>query len=144
MFLVAAASLHVGCYNYLPLSQSHLTPATYLAITLTDAGSEGLAGSLGPDARVVRGRFLAAAERGLSISVQAVESRRGSVARWAGETVVVPGEFVRAAEERRSSRGKAFLLAGASLLAMVAAYQAFGTGASGGAPSGSGSGPGSH
>jgi hypothetical protein len=140
--LLVAALLQVACYNYVPLAQSRLTPTTYLAITLTDIGSEELARSLGPDVRVVRGRFVAAQERGLAMSVQAVESGRGGVSRWAGETVVVPEEFVRAAQERRVSRGKMALLAGASLFGMVVAYRAFGPGASGGTPSSAGSGPG--
>lgn len=140
--LVATASLQLSCYNYLPLHSSDVMPATYLAITLTDAGSEELAHSLGPNARVVRGRFLAVGERSLSLSVQAVESRRGVVARWAGETVVVPGRFVWTAEERRISHGKVALLAGASLLAVVVAYKAFVPSASGGTPASSSSGPG--
>jgi len=49
----------------------------------------------------------------------------------------VPGEFVRGVEQRRASRGKTFLLAGASMLGFVVAYQAFGPGLSGAAVGGS-------
>ena len=112
-----------------------------LAVTLTESGSEELGPYLGPNAHVVRGRYLAATERGLAISVESVESRRGDLARWAGETVVVPGEFVRAVEQRQVSRSKMVLLAGAAVAGLAAVYQAFGPGSGGdlggaGGPSG--------
>ena len=58
-----------GCYIYRPLAASRPEPATYLAVTLTDAGSEDLARYIGPDVRVVRGRFQSTSERGLTVSV---------------------------------------------------------------------------
>jgi len=139
-FLLAAASLQVGCYNYLPLRRSSLEPSSYLAVTLTESGSEELARYLGPNAFVVRGRYLAATDRGLALAVEAVESRRGDIARWAGETVVVPGEFVRGVEQRQVSRSKVVLLTGVAVAGLIVAYQAFGPAAAGG-PSGGGGGP---
>lgn len=139
--LLLFASAQVACYNYLPLRRSALVPSTYLAITLTESGSEELSPYLGPSVLVVRGRFLTATERGLAISVSSVELRRGEILEWKGETVLVPGEFVRSVEERQPAHGKTALLAGASLLGMVVAYQAFGPGSSGGSASASGSGP---
>jgi hypothetical protein len=139
--LAAAGLLQVGCYNYLPLRRSSLAPTRYLAITLTDSGSDELAPYLGPDVLVVRGRYLGPTERGLTLAVESVESRRGDIARWAGESVVVPGEFVRGVEERQVSRSKTFLLAGASVVGFVVAYAAFGPGSSGEAPRRTGPGP---
>ena len=105
----------------------------YLAVTLTEAGSEDLARYIGPDVGVVRGRFQSASERGLTLSVSQVELRRGDVLSWQGETVVVPRAFVASLEERRVSRGRIVLLAGGSILALLASYQAFGS-AGGGVP----------
>ena len=144
VLLVAGVSTQVGCYNYLPVRRSTLTPSTYLALTLTDDGSDELTRYLGPGVVVVRGRFLSAVERGLAISVGSVELRRGEILEWKGETVVVPGEFVRGVEERQVAHGKTVLLAGASLFAMVVAYQAFGPGSAGGSGGGSGGGPTPH
>ncbi len=136
--LVAAASLEVGCYNYEPLRRAHLVPSAYLAVTLSEAGSEELTRYLGPSMLVVRGRFLGATERGLALSVESVEDRRGETFAWQGETVVVPGEFVRSLEERHVAHGKTVLLAGASVMGFFAAYAAFGPGASGTTPGGGG------
>ena len=138
ILLVALASLQTGCYNYAPLRRSRLVPSTYLAVTLTETGSEELARYIGPNVLVVRGRFLSATDRGLVLSVSAVESRRGDVLEWKGESVVVPGEFVRSLEERQTAAGKTVLLAGASLVGFFAAYAAFGPGASGTTPGGGG------
>lgn len=143
LILLGVVSLQ-GCYNYLPLGRSHLVPSTYLALTLTDAGSEELAPYIGPDVLVVRGRFLSDTERGLAVSVAAVETRRGQILEWKGETITVPGEFVRNLEERRVARSKTVLLAGASVAGFLVAYAAFGPGVSGTSPSGSGTGPSPH
>ena len=127
--LIAAALLATECYNYTPLRRSQLAPSTYVAVTLTEAGSEELAQYLGPNILVIRGRFLSATDRGLVVSVAAVENRRGNIFEWKGESVVVPGEFVRVMEERHSANGKTILLAGASVVGFFAAYAAFGPGA---------------
>lgn len=142
--VLGVVALTAGCYNYLPLRRSALIPSSHLAITLTESGSEELATYLGPEVHIVRGRYLAPTERGLALSVESVESRRGDVARWNGETVVVPGEFVGAVEQRQASRSKVALLAGAAVLGLVVTSRAFGlTGARPG-PGGTGSAPSPH
>ena len=143
-FLIAAAALAGGCYNYEGLGPAGLVPSSYVAVTLTEAGSEELAQYLGPGIHTVRGRFLSATERGLVISVSSVETRRGSMLGWNGEAVTVPKEFVWALEARHTAVSKTVLLAGASLAGFVAAYAAFGPGASGSTPTGSGVGPNPH
>jgi hypothetical protein len=139
--LAAVASLQLGCYNYAPLRRSELVPATYLAVMLTETGSEELAPYIGPTVLIVRGRFLSASDRGLLLSVSGVENRRGDVLEWKGETVLVPAEFVRSLEERQAAAGKTVLLAGAGLAGFFVAYAAFGPGTSGATSGGVGGGP---
>jgi len=142
--MVAAAVLQGGCYNYVPLRRAALSPPACVVVTLTDAGSEQLAPYLGPNVYAVRGRFLSTTDRGLVMAVSAVETRPGDVLEWKGETVVVPGEFVRSVEERHSAASKTVLLAGASLAGFFAAYAAFGPGASGSTANGGGQNPSPH
>ena len=144
MLLTVAVLVQAGCYNYRPLRRSGLVPSSYVAVTLTESGAEELAPYLGPNALVVRGRYLAATERGLALSVESVESRRGDILRWAGETVVVPGEFVREVEQRSVSRSKMVLLAGVAVAGLVVTYQAFGPSSSNGLAGGGGPGPSPH
>jgi hypothetical protein len=139
-FLIASAVLQSGCYNYFPLRRASLVPSSYLAITLTESGSDELTRVLGPNILVVRGRYLALTDRGLALAVESVESRRGDIARWAGETVTVPGEFVREVEERHASPSKTLLLVGISVAGLIVTYEAFGPGAGGGV-GGGGPGP---
>ncbi len=139
--LVAVMFLATECYNYEPLRRSQLAPSTYVAVTLTESGSEELAQYIGPSILVVRGRFLSASDRGLTVSVAAVENRRGNSFEWKGESVEIPGEFVRAIEERHPANGKTVLLAGVSLVGFFAAYAAFGPGANGATAGGVGNPP---
>ena len=139
--LVATTS---ACYNYVPVARSQPTPASFLAVRLTDPGSDLLTSYLGPDIRVVRGRFMRVDESAFVLSVASVESRRGESYSWQGEAVTVPSEFIWTMEERHPARAKTALLALASLAGFVVTYVAFGPGASGTTPTGGGQGPSPH
>ncbi len=123
--LIASLSLAAGCYNYSPLTTPSPDPGTYLAVTLTDAGSDELARSLGPGAFIVRGRYLSNDERGMLISVTSVETKRGFALPWAGETVAVPDNAVASLDVRRFARGRSLLLAGMGAGGLVATTLAF-------------------
>ena len=141
---IAAALTQGGCYNYRSVRRSELAPATHVVVMLTEDGSAQLTNYLGPTVRVVRGVFMSATERGLLMSVASVENERGDVLQWKGETVMVPGEFVRSIDERRMAPSKTVLLAGAGVAGFFAAYAAFGSGGSGTAAQGGGGGQGAH
>jgi hypothetical protein len=134
--LSIATTLLAGCYNYEPLGRAHLVPSRYLALTLTESGSVQLMRYLGPSVLIVRGRFLSVTDSGLALSVTSVEDQRGQSVTWQGETVVIPGNFVRALEARHVARTKTTLLVGASVVGFLAANAAFGPGASGTVPAG--------
>lgn len=133
-----------GCYNYEPVARLELVPQTFLQVTLTDLGTDTLTRYLGPDVRLVRGRVLRGGIEQVVLSVASVENRRGANFSWQGETVVVPGEFVRGLEARHPARAKSALLTLVSIAGFVITYTAFGPGAGGTTPSGGGRGPASH
>jgi len=118
--LILAACVTTACYNYAPLATPTPEPGTSVAVTLSDAGSDQLARYLGPDAFVVRGRYVGNDERGLLLSVTEVERRRGWAESWAGETVALPDHDIAALEVRRLAKGRSFLLAGAGVVGVVA------------------------
>jgi hypothetical protein len=118
--IIMAACITAACYNYAPLATLDPQPGTSLAVTLSDAGSEALVRYLGPEAFVVRGRYLGTDERGLLLSVTAVERRRGWVESWSGETVALPDDVIASKEVRRLAKGRSLLLAGAGLAGVVA------------------------
>jgi len=118
--IVMAACLTAGCYNYAPLATVDPQPGTSLAVTLSDAGSESLMRSLGPEAFVVRGRYVGTDERGMLLAVTSVERRRGWVEPWSGETVALPADVIASTEVRRLAKGRSLLLAGAGVVGVVA------------------------
>ncbi len=133
-----------ACYNYVPVAHSQPAPSSFLAVRLTDPGSDLLTTYLGPNVRVVRGRFVRTDDQAFVLSVSSVESRRGDSYSWAGETVTVPNEFVWTMGGRHPARIKAALLALGAITGFFGMYAAFNPGASGTSPSGGGQGPASH
>src|SRR5881296_3868380 len=133
-FVTVTGVLLAACYGYAPL-QTQPEPGAYLAVTLTDSGSETLTRYLGPNVMVVRCRYIVTSDKGLVVSVSSVETRSGDALSWAGETVTLPAASVASIETRRLERAQSALLAGASvagLVATVGAFSLMGGGSSGG------------
>lgn len=123
--LIGMLCLTAGCYNYSPLTTPSPDPGTYLAVTLTDPGSDQLARSLGPNAFIVRGRYLGDSESGMLLSVTSIETKRGITLPWEGETVTVPADAVASLDVRRLAKGRSLLLAGVGAGGLVATTLAF-------------------
>ncbi len=123
--LIGMLCVTAGCYNYSPLTTPSPDPGTYLAVTLTDPGSDQLARSLGPNAFIVRGRYLGDGESGMLLSVTSIETKRGITLPWEGETVTVPADAVASLDVRRFAKGRSLLLAGVGAGGLVATTLAF-------------------
>ena len=132
--ILAMACLTAACYNYAPLATPNPEPGTYLAVTLSDAGSYAMTRYLGPDVFVVRGRYLGTDERGLLVSVASIELHRGWEESWRGETVALPAATIASVEVRRPAKHKTLLLAGAGAGGIVAAVAVFALTGGGTAP----------
>jgi hypothetical protein len=117
-----------GCYTYRPLPATAPAAGLRVQATLTDAGSDSLAGRLGRDVGAVAGDVVQADSAELTLAVREVENQRGERSDWVGETVVIPLRFVRALEQRRLSPGGTGLLGGAVAAGLVAITQVFGGG----------------
>lgn len=131
-----------GCYNYQPLATPSPEAGTYVAARLSDGGSEELARYLGPNAFVVRGRYLGPSERGLLVSVSGVETKQGIDSPWEGETVTLPLDAITSLEIRKLSKGRSLLLASMSAGGLVVTTVAFSLIGSGTAPNAGGGRPG--
>ena len=112
-----------------------------VAVTLTDAGTLELGPYLGPDAFIVRGRYVRADEQGLVLSVVQVETKGGDWHPWAGETVTLPLADVASLEARRLAKGRTVLLAGIGVASLAATTLVFTLTGSGSSDPGSGSRP---
>lgn len=117
--------LLAGCYGYYPPT----TPAPVgrdVELTLTDSGSFALARQVGPSAEAIAGRFTADSDNAIVLSVYGVRQRDGNGVDWKGERVAVPRSLVVKVEERRFSRARTVLFAGAIAVSLVAIRQALG------------------
>src|SRR6188768_73338 len=117
-----------GCYGYYVPSTS--TPVGRdVQVTLSDSGSFVMSPKVGPQAAAIDGRYAADSANAILLSVTGVRQRDGNGVDWRGERVLVPRPFVVKLEERRFSRGRTALFAGAVAVGLLGARQAFaGTG----------------
>ena len=136
---VTALVLAAGCYNYNSLTTPSPEQGTYVAVTLTESGTQDLARYLGPNAFVLRGRYVDGADQGVVLSVSSVELIRGDEIGWGGERVTLPNRDIASVQVRELARGRTALLVGVGVIGLVATTAAFVL--SGGATSPGASGP---
>lgn len=137
--LCSAALLLCGCYSSFPINVADAKPGTKLRVGLTDAGSDSLARYLGPGVESVDGKLLHSSDTDLSLGVTQISMRSGIDQYWKGESVVLPKYSVATVLERRLSKPRTFLLAGA-IIAALASVKLSGVGGSSGAPASHGGG----
>jgi len=118
--VLIAVCVAAACYNYDPVATPSPSPGTYIAATLTDAGSRELARALGENVFVVRGRYLGDRADTLLVSVSSVEMQRGNEVDWAGEAVSLPRTDIASLEVRRLAKGRSVLLIGLGVTGLVA------------------------
>jgi len=135
----SAALLLCGCYASYPINMAQARPGTKLRVGLTDAGSDSLARYLGPGVQTVDGKLLRSTDTDVSLGVTQISMRSGIDQYWKGEAVVLPKYSVATVQERRMSKPRTFLLAGA-IIAALATVKLSGVGGSSGAPTSHGGG----
>lgn len=123
--VLVTASIAAGCYNYSPLTTPSPETGSHLAVTLTDAGSTGLARYLGPDVFLVHGRYVGERGDSLLLSVSSVETKRGEETAWQGETVTLPRDAIAALDVRQLAKGRSLLFAGVGAGGVIATTLAF-------------------
>jgi len=115
-----------GCYTYRPLPAAVPAAGLRVQASLTDAGTDSLAGRIGRDASLVGCNVVSADSTALTLAVHEVANRRGERNDWEGEVVVIPRRYIREVQERRLSLGGTGLLGGAVAAGLVAATEALG------------------
>ena len=124
-------ALVASCYTYTPLSVPAPRVGSRVSAQLTADGTRELTPYLGPNLGTVEGNVLTTDLGEVTLSVLAVEDRRGDKAFWKGETVRLPHYFIAGFDERRFSRAGTVVFGVAFLAGLVGAWEAF-RGASGG------------
>ena len=104
-----------ACYVNTPVDASvrPMSAGENIALDISDLGRVGLAERFGPGVVQIEGRLRAATERAYELSVFRVSYLRDGDSRWAGERVVVEREHVGRVYERKLSRTRTLMAAGA-------------------------------
>jgi hypothetical protein len=115
-----ALAVQIGCYSYQPIRQGIPTPATRVAVTLTDRGRVALAERLGAAVDRVEGTVLRADATGLTMAVAGTVDLRGGRSTWTGEQVTLQQDQFLGYQERSFSRGRTFVVAAIAVAVAVA------------------------
>ena len=111
-----------GCYTYVPLWNGNPAPGSEITLGLSDRGRAALAGPLGPGATRVTGRLANATDSLFVIDVAEVSYVRGGVpAKWNGEEVRVPRDYVSGLSQRQLSKSRSWITAGVVVGALALA-----------------------
>jgi len=126
--MVALAVVSSACFQYVPLTPQAAVVGSQVRIELSDRGVVSVEPALGQSVMVVEGTVRGAAADSLTISLASVERRGSGTQTWAGETIVLKPEEIRAVSERRLSQKRttvvatsAITLAAAGIIAIAKA-----------------------
>ena len=120
-----ALATNTGCYAYLDPGAKAPLPGSDVRLVLADDRGGTLQGLLGEPVAAVTGRLLADSPDSLTVLVNSVTYRSGSVNEWRGERVAIPRALVTSVSGRQFSAGRTGLLVGALALAGLAARTLF-------------------
>jgi hypothetical protein len=117
VFLLSAAT-QASCYVYSVPPSGQPVPGSRYSFAITDQGRVGLADRLGPGVETIEGTLVGQNGGGYLVSVTRIKSIGGGFSHWAGERVAVSAEHVATVRERRLSRRRTALAAGAAVAAV--------------------------
>ena len=109
-----------GCYTLVPVANTGIPAGATVALDINDAGRVALGGTMGPEIGQVEGRLVEQTSNHYVLSVNAVRYLRATGEQvWTGERVTIPTEHVRSVNERRLSKGRTAIIAGAAVGAVA-------------------------
>lgn len=111
--LLGAAGLLAGCYTYTPLQTLDPAPQQRVAMVLTDQGRVGAGPVIGAGVARIDGALIGSTDSDFTLQVAGVTDIRGTMSRWSRETITLRRSWVGNAYERRFSKSRTYLLAGA-------------------------------
>ena len=126
-----AAVVAAGCYSYRPLTAPVPAAGTPVSLVLNDHGQAAVADSIGPGVVRVQGTLVRATDTAYVVAISGVQSVRGSITKWSGETVGLRRDYVAVPYERRFSRKRTILLVSSVAVALgvfIARRDLFGLG----------------
>jgi hypothetical protein len=108
--LLIAAMGTTGCYQYVPLSLSAITPNEEVRVRVTEGAAARLFKDLGPQTKEIDGRFAPKGPDSVSIAVTIDRAYRGFTVGTTTETLLVGRSEILEVRKREFSRGRTVLL----------------------------------
>lgn len=114
-----ALALQIGCYSYAPAQTTPPPAPRQVGVVLNDRGRVLLGDRVGPGTSRIDGKVISQQDSSVVLEIYRVTDLRGNSAAWTGERVTIPREAIEGFRERKVSKFKSILLAGAIALAVV-------------------------
>jgi hypothetical protein len=109
-----------GCYTLVPVVNTGVPAGATIALEINDVGRLALGGSMGPEIGQVEGRLIEQTSSEYRLAVTGVRYLRNAGEQaWNGERISIPSDHVRSVSERRLSRGRSAIVAGAAVGAVA-------------------------
>lgn len=108
-----------GCYTLGPVQSAVPVGAEQVGVLLNDRGRFQLSESLGTEVDLVVGALLGQDDTKIRLSVYRVTTLRGAEASWTGEAIDIPRDGIMGFRERKLSKARSFVLAGAVVAAII-------------------------
>jgi hypothetical protein len=129
MPFVMIPCLLCGCYLSTPITTAAPQAGDQVVVDLTDNGSSQLTQYLGANVQSVDGDLLSSSDTTITLAVRHVDVRSGNDQSWNGEQVMLPRDAIASMRERKLSKWRTGLLAGAALAgALAIRFNGIGTG----------------
>lgn len=104
-----------GCYSLQPVTRQEFPAGIILSASINDAGRVALADKMGANITTVQGRLVQKDTAGYLLAVSEVETFRFGTQVWSGERIQIRNEYVNQVSERKFSKSKTALVAGAAI-----------------------------
>lgn len=119
-----------GCYRYVPVPRTSLTPGSHVSVALTSRGSANAAPRIGDNVASLEGTVSQTdSSGGITLALLAVKRRGENLAStWAGESIRLSDEDIAEIRGKQLSRGRTVAawtaLGAASVVVIVAIAKA--------------------
>ena len=120
--------LLIGCYRFTPIEGPAPERGQDIRLVLSDEGSVRMAPMIGPRIDAIDGRVLEPGDTAIVLAVQAVVARGGRSMNWSQERLAIPRAAVASIGTRTLDRKRTWIVAGLSVLGVLALGDVFGLG----------------
>jgi hypothetical protein len=118
-FCALLLGFQTGCYTLGPVQSAVPVGAEQVGVLLNDRGRFQMSESLGTEVDLVIGALMEQDDAKIRLAVYRVVTLRGAEATWTGESIEIPRDGIMGFRERKLSKARSWVLAGAVVGAII-------------------------